>query len=96
MSTAYLKIQVMYIQNDSQGLIHVLGAWEKVFNDSISQNCESQPITHNYFLKFYMIQLNFWAVICWNSSKIDRDMAICKWMSKQEFEVQVLSDLLIN
>ena len=79
-NAAYLNI--MYIQNDSQGLIHVLGAWEKIFSECISQNCESQPITHNYFLKFYMIKLNFWALICWNSSKIDRDMVICKWMSK--------------
>ena len=63
-NAAYLKI--MYIQNDSQGLIHVLGAWEKIFNECVSQNCASQPITHDYFLKFYMIQLNFWALICWN------------------------------
>ena len=45
---AYLKI--MYIQNDSQCQIHVLGAWEQIFNECISQNCESQPIVYNYFL----------------------------------------------
>ena len=44
----YFKI--MYIQNDSQGLIHVLGAREKIFNECVSQNCESQPIIYNYFL----------------------------------------------
>ena len=32
---------------------------KNIFNECISQNCESQPITHKYFLKFYMIQLNF-------------------------------------
>ena len=46
---SYLKI--MYIQNDYQGLIHVMGAGEKMFNDCVSQNCESQPITHNHFLE---------------------------------------------
>ena len=44
----YFKI--MYIQNDSQGLIHVLGACKKIFNECVSQNCESQPIVYNYFL----------------------------------------------
>ena len=34
-SAAYFKI--MYIQNDSQGLIHVLGVREKIFNGCISQ-----------------------------------------------------------
>ena len=43
----------MYIQNDSQGLIHVLGACEKLFNESVSQYCESQPIVYNYFLILY-------------------------------------------
>ena len=43
----YFKI--MYIQNDSQGLIHVLGTCEKIFNECVSQNCESQPIVYNYF-----------------------------------------------
>ena len=47
----YFKI--MYIQNDSQGLIHVLGASEKIFNECVSQNCESQPIVCNYFLIVY-------------------------------------------
>ena len=47
----YFKI--MYIQNDSQGLIHILGACEKIFNESISQNCESQPIVYDYFLILY-------------------------------------------
>ena len=36
----YFKI--MYIQNDSEGLIHVLGAREKIFSECVSQNCESQ------------------------------------------------------
>ena len=40
----------MYIQNDSQGLIHVLGTCAEIFNESVSQNCESQPIVYNYFL----------------------------------------------
>ena len=44
----YFKI--MYIQIDSQGLIHVLGACEKIFNEHVSQNCESQPIVYNSFL----------------------------------------------
>ena len=44
----YFKI--MYIQNDFQGLIHALGACEKIFNERASQNCESQPIVYNYFL----------------------------------------------
>ena len=47
----YLKI--MYSQNDSQGLIHVLGACEKIFNEWVSQNCESQPSIYNYFLILY-------------------------------------------
>ena len=48
----YFKI--MYIQNDSQGLIHVLGACEKTFNECVSQKCESQPIIYkNYFLILY-------------------------------------------
>ena len=47
----YFKI--MYIQNDSQGLIHVLGACEKMFNERVSQNCESQPIIYNHFLILY-------------------------------------------
>ena len=33
----YFKI--MYLQNDSQGLIHVLGSCEKIFNECVSQNC---------------------------------------------------------
>ena len=44
----YFKI--MYIQNDSQGLIHVLGACEKIFNECVCQNYESQPIVYHYFL----------------------------------------------
>ena len=36
----------------SQGLIHV-GAYEKIFNECVSQNCESQPIVYNYFLILY-------------------------------------------
>ena len=47
----YFKI--MYIQNDSQGLIHVLGASEKIFNECVSQNCESQLMICNYFLILY-------------------------------------------
>ena len=43
----YFKI--MYIQNDSQDLIHVLGACEKIFSECVSQNCESQPIVYNHF-----------------------------------------------
>ena len=35
----YFKI--MYFQNDSQGLIQVLVACEKIFNECVSQNCES-------------------------------------------------------
>ena len=35
----YFKI--MYIPNGSNGLIHVLGACEKIFNECVSQNCES-------------------------------------------------------
>ena len=46
-NAAYLKI--MYIQSDSQCLIHVLGAREKISNEYVSQNCESQPIVYNYF-----------------------------------------------
>ena len=42
--------EIMYIQNDSQGLIHVLGTSEKIFNEYVSQSCESQPIIYNYFL----------------------------------------------
>ena len=41
----YFKI--LYVQNGSQGLIHVLGACKKIFNECISQNCESQPIVNN-------------------------------------------------
>ena len=44
----YFKI--MYIQNDSQGLILVLGACEKISNECVSRHCESQPIAYNYFL----------------------------------------------
>ena len=47
----YFKI--MYIQNNSQGLIHVLGACEKIFNECVCQNCESQPIVYGYFLILY-------------------------------------------
>ena len=47
----YFKI--MCIQNDSQGLIHVLGACKKIFNECFSQNCESQPIVYDYFLILY-------------------------------------------
>ena len=47
----YFKI--LYIQNDSQGLIHVPGACEKIFNERVSQNCESQPIVYNQFLILY-------------------------------------------
>ena len=36
----YFKI--MYIQNDSQDLIHVLGTRKKIFHECVSQNCESQ------------------------------------------------------
>ena len=50
-NAAYLKI--MYSQNDSKCLIHVLGAWEKILNECISQNCESQPIICNYFSILY-------------------------------------------
>ena len=42
--------KTMYIQNDSQSLIHVLGACEKIFNECVSQNRESEPIVYNYFL----------------------------------------------
>ena len=38
----YFKI--ICIQNDSQGLIHVLGSCGKIFNERVSQNCESQPM----------------------------------------------------
>ena len=43
----YFKI--MYIQNDSQGLIHVLEPRKKIFNECVSLNCESQRIIYNYF-----------------------------------------------
>ena len=35
----YFKI--MYIQNDSQGLIHVLGACEKIFHECVSQTVKA-------------------------------------------------------
>ena len=44
----YLKI--MYIQNDSQGLIHVQGTCEKIFNKNVFQNCE---LLYNSFLILY-------------------------------------------
>ena len=37
--------KIMYIQNDSQGLIHVLGASKKIFSECVSQNCE-KPTNH--------------------------------------------------
>ena len=41
----YFKL--IYIQNASLGLIHLLGACEKIFHECTSQNCESQPIVCN-------------------------------------------------
>ena len=49
----FLNLNLMYIQNDSQGLIPVLGASKIIFNECMSQNCESQPIIKKYFLILY-------------------------------------------
>ena len=48
----FTYFKIMYIQNDSQGLIHALGLCERIFNEWVSQNRESQPIVHNYFFSF--------------------------------------------
>ena len=45
--------KIMYIQNDSQGHIYVLGACKNIINQCVSQNCENQPIIYNYFLILY-------------------------------------------
>ena len=84
-NAVYLKI--MYIQNDSQGLIHVLGAWEKIFNECISQTVK----TNESHITFPFLN-SIWPNLIFELSFVGIHQRLIEiWLSANEYQIRAWS-----